>query len=289
VALFSKFIAKFRGGSIAAADWEEFETHLIESDLGAHLTQEIIDLAKAESKKRDSKSDSKSDDSEIESALLASLRAKLSQAPRSINRELARTTTIMVVGVNGTGKTTSVAKLMKYFKDQRSTVLVAAADTFRAAAIDQIQTWGERLGVPVVAGKAEADPAAVAFDGIKRAIADDVDIFIVDTAGRLHTKSGLMDELGKIRRVVEKVSPVAEVLLVVDATTGQNGISQAKLFSESVAVTGLILTKMDGSAKGGIALAIEATIGIPVKFVGTGEGAGDIAPFDSEQYLRGLI
>jgi fused signal recognition particle receptor len=195
----------------------------------------------------------------------------------------------MVVGVNGTGKTTSVAKLMKYFKDQRSTVVVAAADTFRAAAIDQIQTWGERLGVPVVAGKAEADPAAVAFDGIKRAIADDVDIFIVDTAGRLHTKSGLMDELGKIRRVVEKVSPVAEVLLVVDATTGQNGISQAKLFSESVAVTGLILTKMDGSAKGGIALAIEATIGIPVKFVGTGEGAGDIAPFDSEQYLRGLI
>ena len=285
MALFSKFIAKFRGGSIAAADWEEFETHLIESDLGAHLTQEIIELAKAESKKRDSKSD----DSEIESALLASLRAKLSQAPRSINRELAPTTTIMIVGVNGTGKTTSVAKLMKYFKDQRSTVVVAAADTFRAAAIDQIQTWGERLGVPVVVGKAEGDPAAVAFDGIKRAIADNADIYIVDTAGRLHTKSGLMDELGKIRRVVEKVSPVAEVLLVVDATTGQNGISQAKLFSESVAITGLILTKMDGSAKGGIALAIEATMGIPVKFVGIGEGAGDLAPFDSEEYLRGLI
>ena len=285
MALFSKFIAKFRGGSIAAADWEEFETHLIESDLGAHLTQEIIELAKAESRKRDSKND----DSEIESALLASLRAKLSQAPRSINRELAPTTTIMIVGVNGTGKTTSVAKLMKYFKDQRSTVVVTAADTFRAAAIDQIQTWGERLGVPVVVGKAEGDPAAVAFDGIKRAIADNADIYIVDTAGRLHTKSGLMDELGKIRRVVEKVSPVAEVLLVVDATTGQNGISQAKLFSESVAVTGLILTKMDGSAKGGIALAIEATMGIPVKFVGTGEGAGDLAPFDSEEYLRGLI
>jgi fused signal recognition particle receptor len=178
---------------------------------------------------------------------------------------------------------------MKFFSDQRQRVVVAAADTFRAAAIDQIQTWGDRLSVPVVVGKFEGDPAAVAFDGAKRATSDSADIYIVDTAGRLHTKSGLMDELAKIRRVVEKVTPVDEVLLVVDATTGQNGIAQAKLFSESVAVSGIILTKMDGSAKGGIALAIEAQTGIPVKLVGVGESADDLKVFDLESYLKGLI
>lgn len=289
MALFSKFIAKLRGGTLASADWEELETHLIESDLGAHLTQEIIEAAKGIAKRGEG---NKEAGDQIEAALLAALRAKLSQAPRQVKEPDPAgdsLTTIVVVGVNGTGKTTSVAKLMKFFNDQRSTVIVAAADTFRAAAIDQIQTWGERLGVTVVAGKAEGDPAAVAFDGAKRAIAEHAQIFIVDTAGRLHTKSGLMDELGKIRRVIEKVTPVDEVLLVVDATTGQNGIAQAKLFSESVAVTGLILTKMDGSAKGGIALAIEASMGIPVKFIGTGESAGDMQTFDPESYLRGLI
>jgi len=178
---------------------------------------------------------------------------------------------------------------MKYFKDQSHSVIVAAADTFRAAAIDQIQTWGERIGVPVVVGKFEGDPASVAFDGIKRATSEKAEIFIVDTAGRLHTKSGLMDELSKIRRVVEKVSPIDEVLLVVDATTGQNGITQARLFAESVAVTGIILTKMDGSAKGGIALAIEAQTGIPVKLIGVGESATDLQLFDADAYLQGLI
>lgn len=277
MALFSKLLNKLRGGNVSAADWDEFERTLIESDLGAQLTEEIITLAKA----------AKAD--EIESALLSALSGKLSSASRDLVRRADGVTTILVVGVNGTGKTTSVAKLMKFFSDQRLQVVVAAADTFRAAAIDQIQTWGTRLGVPVVVGKSESDPASVAFDGLKRAIGDTADIFIVDTAGRLHTKSGLMDELGKIRRVLEKVSPVDEVLLVVDATTGQNGITQAKLFAESVSVTGLILTKMDGSAKGGIALAIESLTGIPVKFVGSGESAADLAVFDAQKYLQGLI
>ena len=277
MALFSKLLYKLRGGNVSAADWDEFERTLIESDLGAQLTQEIITLAKA----------TKVD--EIENALLSALSGKLSSASRDLVRQTNGVTTILVVGVNGTGKTTSVAKLMKFFTDQRLQVVVAAADTFRAAAIDQIQTWGTRLGVPVVVGRSESDPASVAFDGLKRAIGDSADIFIVDTAGRLHTKSGLMDELGKIRRVLEKVSPVDEVLLVVDATTGQNGITQAKLFAESVSVTGLILTKMDGSAKGGIALAIESLTGIPVKFVGSGESAADLTVFDAQKYLQGLI
>ena len=277
MALFSKLINKLRGGGALAADWEELERSLIESDLGATLSAEIISVAK------------KVKAEEIESALLETLQSKLSSAPRELALAPDRTSTIIVVGVNGTGKTTSVAKLMKFFTDQRKSVLVAAADTFRAAAIDQIQTWGERLNVPVVVGKFEGDPASVAFDGIKRATSEKSDIFIVDTAGRLHTKSGLMDELAKIRRVVEKASPVDEVLLVVDATTGQNGITQAKLFAESVAVTGIILTKMDGSAKGGIALAIESMTGIPVKLIGTGESAGDLALFDAHAYLQGLI
>ena len=277
MALFSKLLNKLRGGSISAADWDEFERTLIESDLGAQLTQEIITLAKS----------AKVD--EIESALLQALSGKLSSAPRDLALRVDGVTTILVVGVNGTGKTTSVAKLMKFFTDQRLKVVVAAADTFRAAAIDQIQTWGTRLGVPVVVGKSESDPASVAFDGLKRAMGDQANIFIVDTAGRLHTKSGLMDELGKIRRVLEKVNPVDEVLLVVDATTGQNGITQAKLFAESVQVTGLILTKMDGSAKGGIALAIESLTGIPVKFIGSGESAADLQIFEPEKYLQGLL
>ena len=278
MALFSKLINKIRGGAaLVDADWDELQRTLIESDLGGKLTEEVIALAKHEKAQ------------DIESALLETLTGKLSTQDRTLQLSPERTSTIIVVGVNGTGKTTSVAKLMSYFKNSSKSVIVAAADTFRAAAIDQIQTWGERLSIPVVVGKFEGDPASVAFDGIKRAVAERANIFIVDTAGRLHTKSGLMDELSKIRRVVEKVSPIDEVLLVVDATTGQNGITQAKLFAESVAVTGIILTKMDGSARGGIALAIEAETGIPVKLIGVGESASDLEIFDSGKYLQGLI
>ena len=277
MALFSKLFSKLRIGSVESADWDEIEKSLIESDLGAANTAEIIAIAK------------KVKGEEAETSILASLNSWLSSEDRKIAAHADRPTTVLVVGVNGTGKTTSSAKLVAHLQSKGKSILLGAADTFRAAAIEQLQTWGERLGVPVIAGKANCDPASVAFDAATKAKADSVDYLIIDTAGRLHTKSGLMDELEKVRRVVEKVTPIDEVLLVVDATTGQNGIAQAKTFIESVAVTGLILTKMDGSAKGGIALAIERETGLPVKFVGTGESAADFAAFDADQYLAGLI
>ncbi len=277
MALFSKLFAKIRGSSISSGDWEEIERSLIESDLGATNTKEIIELAK------------KVRSDEIESAITDELRKWLSANSRDLASNSDRVTTILIVGVNGTGKTTSSAKLVANLNSKNKKVILAAADTFRAAATEQLQTWGERLGVRVVTGPQNGDPASVAFDAITKAKESGCEYLIVDTAGRLHTKSGLMDELGKVRRVIEKVSPVDEVLLVVDATTGQNGITQAKLFMESVAVTGLILTKMDGSAKGGVALAIERETGIPIKFTGTGESAADFAPFDAQSYLSGLI
>ena len=277
MALFSKLLAKIRGSSISSGDWEEIERSLIESDLGATNTKEIIELAK------------KVRSDEIESAITDELRKWLSAKSRDLASNSDRVTTILIVGVNGTGKTTSSAKLVANLNSKNKKVILAAADTFRAAATEQLQTWGERLGVRVVTGPQNGDPASVAFDAITKAKESGCEYLIVDTAGRLHTKSSLMDELGKVRRVIEKVSLVDEVLLVVDATTGQNGITQAKLFMESVAVTGLILTKMDGSAKGGVALAIERETGIPIKFIGTGESAADFAPFDAQSYLSGLI
>ena len=277
MALFSKLLQKIRAGSTSTGDWQEIEGALISSDLGAKNAAEIIELAKK----------SKSD--EIDDAISSALKSWLSSDDRKLPEHSDRPTTILIVGVNGTGKTTSTAKLISHLKKQNKSVLVAAADTFRAAAVEQLATWGSRLEVDVVTGPANGDPASVAFEAATKAKAVNIDYLIVDTAGRLHTKSGLMDELGKIRRVIEKVSPVDEVLLVVDATTGQNGIVQAKIFMESVAVTGLVLTKMDGSAKGGIALAIERECGIPIKFIGTGEGAGDLEAFDPERYLSGLF
>lgn len=277
MALFSKLLQKIRGGSTSAGDWKEFEEALIASDLGAKSSAEIIELAKK----------SKSD--EIVTAITNALSAWLSNGNRNLPFNSDRPTTILIVGVNGTGKTTSTAKLISFLKQNKHSVLVAAADTFRAAAVEQLATWGNRLEVDVVTGPANGDPASVAFEAATMAKAANIDYLIIDTAGRLHTKSGLMDELGKIQRVIEKVLPVDEVLLVVDATTGQNGIVQAKIFMESVAVTGLILTKMDGSAKGGIALAIERECGIPIKFIGTGESAADLEAFDPERYLNGLF
>lgn len=194
----------------------------------------------------------------------------------------------MVVGVNGTGKTTSVAKLAHNFQSQ-GTVVLAAADTFRAAAVEQLQTWGQRIGVEVISGKENSDPASIAFDAISKAQQLGAAFLFIDTAGRLHNKSDLMNELEKIKRVIEKVTPVSEVLLVIDATTGQNGLQQAKIFAEAVQVTGIVLTKLDGSARGGIALAIEDSLDIPIKFVGTGESIQDLAPFNPDEYIRGLI
>ena len=277
MALFSKLLQKIRGGSTSSSDWAEVEEALIASDLGAKNAAEIIEIAKKS--KRD----------EIDTAIAGALNTWLSNGNRKLPINSDRPTTILIVGVNGTGKTTSTAKLISYLKQGNHSVLVAAADTFRAAAVEQLATWGSRLDVEVVTGPPNGDPASVAFEAVTKAKSSNINYLIVDTAGRLHTKSGLMDELGKIRRVIEKVSPVDEVLLVVDATTGQNGIVQAKIFMESVAVTGLILTKMDGSAKGGIALAIERECGIPIKFIGTGEAATDLEAFDPERYLNGLF
>jgi fused signal recognition particle receptor len=277
MALFSKLLQKIRGGSTSAGDWQEIEEALIASDLGAKNAAEIIALAK------------KSKGDEIDTSITSALNAWLSSGDRKLPINSDRPTTILIVGVNGTGKTTSSAKLISHLKQENKSVLVAAADTFRAAAVEQLATWASRLQVDVVTGPANGDPASVAFEAATKAKALNIDYLIVDTAGRLHTKSGLMDELGKIRRVIEKVLPVDEVLLVVDATTGQNGIVQAKIFMESVAVTGLILTKMDGSAKGGIALAIERECGIPIKFIGTGEAATDFEAFNPERYLNGLF
>lgn len=275
--LFSKFIAKLKGtNDFSPADWSELEQELLSSDLGPKLTKEFLEAA------RKVKSEN-AEDALIE--ILSSNLSKISHEPVIGTG----TTTIMVVGVNGTGKTTSVAKLASFYKKSGKTVVLAAGDTFRAAAVEQLRTWGDRIGVTVISGKENGDPASVAFDGAKSAQQSHSDIFIIDTAGRLHNKNDLMAELSKVKRVVEKVSPINEVLLVIDATTGQNGLQQAKVFTESVDVTGIVLTKLDGSAKGGVALAIEAELGIPVKWVGTGESESDLALFEPESYIRGLL
>ena len=276
--LFSKFIAKIKGeNSFAPADWAELESDLLASDIGPTLTRELLESA------RKVKSEN------AEEALIATLTSHLSTHSRLPITNPDGTTVIMVVGVNGTGKTTSVAKLAGHIKGSGASVIVAAGDTFRAAAVEQLQTWGSRIGVEVISGKAQGDPASVAFDGIKRAKEKNADYLVIDTAGRLHNKSDLMNELEKVKRVVEKISPVNEVLLTIDATTGQNGLEQAKIFSAAVGVTGIILTKLDGSARGGIALAIESELEIPIKWIGTGESQGDIAPFDPQTYILGLL
>ena len=275
--IFSKFLSKIKGAtSLSNSDWEELYSELLESDIGPTLSRQLIDEA------RKSKSDSP------EEGLHQILLGYLSTQSREISCAQSGPTTILVVGVNGTGKTTSVAKLAAYLQGQKSNVVLAAADTFRAAAVDQLRTWGDRLGIEVISGKDNGDPASIAFDSAQVALGQKADFLIIDTAGRLHNKNDLMAELGKVKRVVEKVLPINEVLLVIDATTGHNGITQARIFTESIGVTGIILTKLDGSARGGVALAIEAELGIPIKWVGTGESESDFAPFDRESYLRGL-
>ena len=195
-----------------------------------------------------------------------------------------------MVGVNGTGKTTTCGKLARVLVAQDKTVVLGAADTFRAAAAEQLSTWGERVGVDVVRSKKEgADPASVAYDAARRAADQETDVVVVDTAGRLQNKAGLMDELGKIKRVMEKIAPVGEILLVLDATTGQNGMRQAQVFSEAVGITGIVLTKLDGTAKGGIVVTVQKELGVPVKLVGLGEGADDLAPFDPEGFVDALL
>ncbi|MBU3752834.1 MAG: signal recognition particle-docking protein FtsY [Candidatus Nanopelagicaceae bacterium] len=275
--LFGSFFSKFSRSKASIEDLDEFRRVLIESDLGVNTADEVIELVRKEKGEN------------LESAVIAQIKSSLFQGAREIPLTSGSLTTILIVGVNGTGKTTSAAKLANLYKSQGRKVLLVAADTFRAAAVEQLKTWGDRIGVEVVSGKENSDPAAICFDGASRAKSENFDLLIIDTAGRLHTKSNLMDELGKVRRVVEKVTPINEVLFVLDGTTGQNGIAQAKTFSESVTLSGLIVTKVDGSTKGGIALATERSLGIPLKFVGTGEGIGDIRPFDPDTYIADLL
>ena len=274
--IFSKFVAKLKGQSTAdPLDWKELEAELLAADLGPSLSAEILKSAQGLK------------GADAVASLTQILNSHLSTKSRALSMANP-VNVVLVVGVNGTGKTTSVAKLANHLKSSGNSVAMAAADTFRAAAVDQLQTWGQRIGVAVIAGKSGAEPASVAFDAAIAAKDSGVNYLLIDTAGRLHNKSDLMAELGKVRRVVEKTLPISEVLLVVDATTGQNGISQAKIFTEAVDVTGLIVTKLDGSARGGVALAIESALDIPIKFIGTGEGEADFAPFDASAYLSGL-
>lgn len=275
--LFSRFVSKIKGESTASAlDWDELSAELLAADLGPVLTEKLISEAKK----------IKGDDAE--SSLRGILESQLSKKPRALTPPAAPAV-ILVVGVNGVGKTTSVAKLASYLHSQSHSLVLGAADTFRAAAVEQLATWGARVGVEVVTGREQSEPASVAFDAVKRGVELGASYVMIDTAGRLHTKNDLMAELGKIKRVIEKSAPVGEVLLVIDGTTGQNGLIQAKLFSEAVEVTGLIVTKLDGSARGGIALAIENQLDLPIKFIGTGESISDFAPFDAERYLDGLL
>ena len=266
--------------------WEEFEETLITSDLGVAPTTELVDSLRSKLRVEGISEPGKA------RAILRAELIKLVDPTMDRSLNAVRTdqpAVVMVVGVNGTGKTTTVGKLARVFVAEDKDVLLGAADTFRAAAADQLETWGSRVGVPTVRGAEGADPASVAFEAVRAGIEQEVDVVVIDTAGRLHTKVGLMDELGKVKRVIERQAPVGEVLLVLDATTGQNGLTQARIFAEVVDVTGIVLTKLDGSAKGGIVVQVQRELGVPVKLVGLGEGADDLAPFDAEVFVDALL
>ena len=265
--------------------WESIEDVLLTADLGVAPTQQVVDGLRTRLRVEGAPEDAR-----------AALRDELIRlVDPSMDRRLqvsgadGTPGVVLVVGVNGTGKTTTVGKLARILVSEDRRVTLGAADTFRAAAVDQLATWGERVGVEVVRGNEGTDPASVAFDAVQHGIEDGVDTVIVDTAGRLQNKAGLMDELGKVKRVIEKQVPVTEVLLVIDATTGQNGLIQARVFSEVVDVTGVVLTKLDGSAKGGIVVSVQRELGVPVKLVGLGEGPDDLAPFDAEAFVDALL
>lgn len=271
--------------------WEEIEDTLLTADVGVAPTQELVERLRTRVKVLGTRTPD-----ELRGLLREELVALIgTEAERSLHSsrhsaaEAGRPSVVLVVGVNGVGKTTTTGKLARVLVADGRQVVLGAADTFRAAAADQLQTWGERVGARTVRGPEGGDPASVAFDAVKEGIAEGADTVLVDTAGRLHTKTGLMDELGKVKRVVEKHGPVDEVLLVLDATTGQNGLVQARVFAEVVDITGIVLTKLDGTAKGGIVVAVQRELGVPVKLVGLGEGADDLAPFEPEAFVDALI
>ncbi|MFE4250569.1 signal recognition particle-docking protein FtsY [Streptomyces sp. NPDC056910] len=267
--------------------WEEIEDTLLTADVGVQPTQELVDRLRERVKVLGTRTPDE---------LRALLREELVQLlvpefDRSVKTDSNLDTPgiVMVVGVNGTGKTTTTGKLARVLVADGRNVVLGAADTFRAAAADQLQTWGERVGARTVRGPEGGDPASIAFDAVKEGIEEGADVVLIDTAGRLHTKTGLMDELGKVKRVVEKHAPLDEILLVLDATTGQNGLVQARVFAEVVDITGIVLTKLDGTAKGGIVIAVQRELGVPVKLIGLGEGPDDLAPFEPEAFVDALI
>jgi fused signal recognition particle receptor len=266
--------------------WEEIEETLLTADLGVGPTMELLEQLRSAVRV-----EGNTDQDRLTQLLREGLLALVDPTlDRSLVTKIdGRPAVVLVVGVNGTGKTTTTGKLARLLIAEGQTVLLGAADTFRAAAAEQLQTWGDRVGAPVVRSAQGADPAAVAFDAVATAIAAELDTAVIDTAGRLHTKTGLMDELGKVQRVIEKQSPVDEVLLVLDATTGQNGLVQARVFAEVVNVTGVVLTKLDGTARGGIVIAVQRELGVPVKLVGLGEGPDDLALFDPIEFVEAII
>lgn len=267
--------------------WDEVEETLLTADLGVAPTQELIERLRTRVR-----IEGASDPAKVRAMLREELITLVDPTmDRRVRAERidGRPGVVLVVGVNGTGKTTTTGKLARLAVASGQTVVLGAADTFRAAAAQQLQTWGDRVGAAVVRGPEGGDPAAVAFDAVSTGMAADVDTVIIDTAGRLHTKTGLMDELGKVKRVIEKQSPIDEVLLVLDATTGQNGLVQARVFAEVVDVTGIVLTKLDGTARGGIVVAVQRELGVPVKLVGLGEGPDDLAPFEADAFVDALL
>ena len=291
-ALGKSLLSLLSRGDLSAADWEEMEDSLLVADLGLEATDELMEALHTRVKVENTT------DPQVVRALLREELLKLvdPDMDRSVNLAVRDVdgvqvpATILMVGVNGTGKTTTTGKMARIFRAEGYEVLLGAADTFRAAAAEQLETWGSRVGVDVVRSDREgADPASVAFESVEEGIRRGCDVVMVDTAGRLQTKSALMDELGKVKRVMEKHAPVSEVLLVLDATTGQNGLRQAEVFAEVAGVTGIVLSKLDGSAKGGIVVSVQRTLGVPVKFVGLGEGPDDLAPFDPESFVDAIV
>ena len=266
---------------------DDLEATLLSADLGTATTQQVLGTLRERADRKQIK-----DVDELKRLLKEELLAILSSAnSRPVNRVDGTPEVILVVGVNGTGKTTTIGKLSQVFRSQGKNVLLCAADTFRAAAIEQLEIWGQRTGTEVIKTKAGGDPAAVLFDSLQAAVARKVDYVVVDTAGRLHTKTSLMAELEKMRRTAQRIIPGSphEVLLVMDATTGQNGLQQARLFTESAGVTGIVLTKLDGTAKGGVVVAISRELGVPVRYVGVGEKVGDLLPFDPKDFVDSLF
>src|SRR5690554_88733 len=264
--------------------WDDLEDALLLADFGSDITDDVVGALRAEVERL-----SIDDPEDLRRMLRESLEERFSRLDPTLPLS-ARPAVVLVVGVNGVGKTTTIGKFAKFLANHGRSVVVGAADTFRAAAVEQLATWAERAGAQVVRPQQQGqDPASVAFQAVERAIRDGIDIVLIDTAGRLQTKSGLMDELAKVRRVIEKQAEIAEVLLVLDATTGQNGLAQAEAFIEHAGVTGLVLTKLDGSAKGGFVVAVQERTGIPIKLIGQGEGIGDLTGFTFHVFVAGLL